>query len=155
MVSICIFLRLNFLAKENIESYKYVSRLLGFFLSYKYVSLFLDFWAFLIYYVSPMCTANVEICFYSWVLVLIKILVLMLQLCAHVMVISLSVQLINSYLLQAHAASAILNFTENCTPEILTPYLDGIVHKLLLLLQVQLHIRKIYFIQHAWILCLE
>ncbi|KAG8387370.1 hypothetical protein BUALT_Bualt02G0014300 [Buddleja alternifolia] len=36
---------------------------------------------------------------------------------------------------QAHAASAVLNFSENCTPEILTPYLDGIVHKLLLLLQ--------------------
>jgi importin-5 len=37
---------------------------------------------------------------------------------------------------QAHAASAILNFSENCTPEILTPYLDGIVGKLLVLLQV-------------------
>ncbi|ONM59011.1 Importin-5 [Zea mays] len=36
---------------------------------------------------------------------------------------------------QAHAASAILNFSENCTPEILTPYLDGIVNKLLVLLQ--------------------
>ncbi|XP_075493570.1 uncharacterized protein LOC142531354 [Primulina tabacum] len=36
---------------------------------------------------------------------------------------------------QAHAASAVLNFSENCTPKILTPYLDGIVHKLLLLLQ--------------------
>ncbi|KAF2314558.1 hypothetical protein GH714_027565 [Hevea brasiliensis] len=36
---------------------------------------------------------------------------------------------------QAHAASAVLNFSENCTPEILTPYLDGIVSKLLLLLQ--------------------
>jgi hypothetical protein len=36
---------------------------------------------------------------------------------------------------QAHAASAILNFSENCTPEILTPYLDGIVSKLLILLQ--------------------
>ncbi|KAK6937001.1 Importin repeat 4 [Dillenia turbinata] len=36
---------------------------------------------------------------------------------------------------QAHAASAVLNFSENCTPEILTPYLDGIVGKLLLLLQ--------------------
>ncbi|CAA7395378.1 unnamed protein product [Spirodela intermedia] len=36
---------------------------------------------------------------------------------------------------QAHAASAILNFSENCTPEILTPYLDGIVSKLLVLLQ--------------------
>ncbi|CAA7399284.1 unnamed protein product [Spirodela intermedia] len=36
---------------------------------------------------------------------------------------------------QAHAASAVLNFTENCTPEILTPYLDGLVGKLLVLLQ--------------------
>uniref|UniRef100_A0A2N9J6Z0 TOG domain-containing protein n=1 Tax=Fagus sylvatica TaxID=28930 RepID=A0A2N9J6Z0_FAGSY len=37
--------------------------------------------------------------------------------------------------LQAHAASAVLNFSENCTPDILTPYLDGIVSKLLVLLQ--------------------
>lgn len=37
---------------------------------------------------------------------------------------------------QAHAASAVLNFSENCTPDILTPYLDGIVSKLLVLLQV-------------------
>ncbi|CAO2203615.1 unnamed protein product [Urochloa humidicola] len=36
---------------------------------------------------------------------------------------------------QAHAASAILNFSENCTLEILTPYLDGIVNKLLILLR--------------------
>ncbi|EXC34494.1 hypothetical protein L484_019091 [Morus notabilis] len=36
---------------------------------------------------------------------------------------------------QAHAASAVLNFSENCTPEILTQYLDGIVGKLLVLLQ--------------------
>ncbi|KAE8677193.1 Calcium ion binding [Hibiscus syriacus] len=36
---------------------------------------------------------------------------------------------------QAHAASAVLNFSENCTPEILTSYLDGIVNKLLVLLQ--------------------
>ncbi|XP_066397593.1 uncharacterized protein [Miscanthus floridulus] len=36
---------------------------------------------------------------------------------------------------QAHAASAILNFSENCRPDILTPYLDVIVGKLLLLLQ--------------------
>ncbi|XP_010531149.1 PREDICTED: importin-5-like isoform X1 [Tarenaya hassleriana] len=36
---------------------------------------------------------------------------------------------------QAHAASAVLNFSENCTPEILVPYLDGIVSKLLVLLQ--------------------
>ncbi|GFZ12868.1 ARM repeat superfamily protein [Actinidia rufa] len=36
---------------------------------------------------------------------------------------------------QAHTASAVLNFSENCTPDILTPYLDGIVSKLLVLLQ--------------------
>ena len=36
---------------------------------------------------------------------------------------------------KAHAASAVLNFIGNCTPEILTPYLDGIVSKLLVLLQ--------------------
>ncbi|XP_024975878.1 importin-5-like [Cynara cardunculus var. scolymus] len=36
---------------------------------------------------------------------------------------------------QAHAASAVLNFSENCTPELLKPYLDGIVGKLLVLLQ--------------------
>ncbi|PWZ56778.1 Importin-5 [Zea mays] len=36
---------------------------------------------------------------------------------------------------RAHAASAILNFSENCRPDILTPYLDVIVGKLLLLLQ--------------------
>lgn len=41
-----------------------------------------------------------------------------------------------SYMFQAHAASAVLNFSENCTPDILTPYLDGIVSKLLVLLQV-------------------
>ncbi|KAM0952064.1 putative importin-beta domain, armadillo-like helical, TOG domain, importin beta family [Dioscorea sansibarensis] len=35
---------------------------------------------------------------------------------------------------QAHAASALLNFSENCTPEILAPYMDGIVSKLLVLL---------------------
>lgn len=40
--------------------------------------------------------------------------------------------------LQAHAASAVLNFSENCTPDLLTPYLDGIVSKLLVLLQVKL-----------------
>ncbi|KAL5074443.1 hypothetical protein RYX36_013427 [Vicia faba] len=36
---------------------------------------------------------------------------------------------------KAHAASAVLNFTENCNPDILIPYLDGIVSKLLVLLQ--------------------
>ncbi|PSS34565.1 Importin subunit beta-3 like [Actinidia chinensis var. chinensis] len=35
----------------------------------------------------------------------------------------------------AQADSAVLNFCENCTPNILTPYLDGIVSKLLVLLQ--------------------
>nr|GMD21565.1 importin-5-like [Ipomoea batatas] len=40
-----------------------------------------------------------------------------------------------NFLNPAHAASAVLNFSENCTPEILTPYLDGIVSKLLVLLQ--------------------
>jgi len=46
---------------------------------------------------------------------------------------------------QAHAASAILNFSENCTPEILTPYLDGIVNKLLVLLQVCIYLCWIRF----------
>ncbi|KAI0516391.1 hypothetical protein KFK09_009064 [Dendrobium nobile] len=36
---------------------------------------------------------------------------------------------------QAHAASVVLNFTENCTPDTLSPYWDGIVSKLLMLLQ--------------------
>ncbi|CAM8887011.1 unnamed protein product [Rhodiola kirilowii] len=36
---------------------------------------------------------------------------------------------------QAHAASAVLNFSENCTPDLLTPYLDDMVTKLLVLLQ--------------------
>ncbi|KAG0582851.1 hypothetical protein M758_3G093200 [Ceratodon purpureus] len=36
---------------------------------------------------------------------------------------------------QAHAAAAVLNFSESCTPEILTPYLDGVISKLLILLQ--------------------
>lgn len=44
--------------------------------------------------------------------------------------------MLSVFILQAHAASAILNFSENCTPDILTPYLDGIVSKLLVLLQV-------------------
>ncbi|KAH0454990.1 hypothetical protein IEQ34_016914 [Dendrobium chrysotoxum] len=35
----------------------------------------------------------------------------------------------------AHAASIILNFTENCAPDIMTHYLDGFVSKLLVLLQ--------------------
>ncbi|CAJ2671513.1 unnamed protein product [Trifolium pratense] len=36
---------------------------------------------------------------------------------------------------QAHAASAVLRFTVNCTADILIPYLDGIVSKLFVLLQ--------------------
>ncbi|KAI3945260.1 hypothetical protein MKX01_035021 [Papaver californicum] len=36
---------------------------------------------------------------------------------------------------QAHASSVVLNFNKNWTPDILTPYLDGIVSKLLFLLQ--------------------
>lgn len=39
-------------------------------------------------------------------------------------------------IVQAHAAAAVLNFSESCTPEILTPYLDGVISKLLVLLQV-------------------
>jgi len=54
-------------------------------------------------------------------------------------------------MLQAHAASAVLNFTENCTPDILTPYLEGIVSKLLVLLQVLTYFdiylaRKLYIV---------
>lgn len=52
---------------------------------------------------------------------------------------------------QAHAASAILNFSENCTPEILTPYLDGIVQKLLVLLQVYVYL---YWITFQFVLCI-
>ncbi|PWA96510.1 hypothetical protein CTI12_AA037920 [Artemisia annua] len=37
--------------------------------------------------------------------------------------------------LQAHAASALINFNKNCTPDMLTPYLDEIVSALCLLLQ--------------------
>ncbi|EFJ15568.1 hypothetical protein SELMODRAFT_155690 [Selaginella moellendorffii] len=36
---------------------------------------------------------------------------------------------------QAHAAAAILNFSESCTSDILTPYLEGVIGKLLILLQ--------------------
>lgn len=32
-----------------------------------------------------------------------------------------------------------LNFTENCAPEILEPYLDSLINKLLVLLQVRSH----------------
>lgn len=47
-------------------------------------------------------------------------------------------------IMQAHAASAVLNFSENCTPDILTPYMDGVVRKLLILLQV--YISYMYFL---------
>ncbi|GFY82225.1 ARM repeat superfamily protein [Actinidia rufa] len=40
----------------------------------------------------------------------------------------------------AQADSAVPNFCENCTPSILTPYLDGIVSKLLVLLQTQFNL---------------
>lgn len=56
------------------------------------------------------------------------------------------------YMFQAHAASAVLNFSENCTPDILTPYLDGIVSKLLVLLQVY-NVIHIYFIEYVYICC--
>ncbi|KAJ0932997.1 putative armadillo-like helical, importin beta family [Helianthus annuus] len=36
---------------------------------------------------------------------------------------------------KAHAASAVLNFSKNCNPDIFTLYLDGIMSKLLVLLQ--------------------
>lgn len=36
---------------------------------------------------------------------------------------------------QAHATAAVFNFCENCTPDVLAPYLDGIVGRLLILLQ--------------------
>ncbi|KAF5760726.1 putative armadillo-like helical, importin beta family [Helianthus annuus] len=41
----------------------------------------------------------------------------------------------NNPRVQAHAASVVLNFSENCTSELLKPYLDGLVGKLLVLLQ--------------------
>jgi len=59
------------------------------------------------------CNCMKCVCFVSFILFILKIL-----------------------FTQAHAASAVLNFSENCTPDILTPYLDGIVSKLLVLLQV-------------------
>lgn len=36
---------------------------------------------------------------------------------------------------QSHAAAAVINFTENCTSEIIAGYLDGLLTKLLILLQ--------------------
>lgn len=52
-------------------------------------------------------------------------------------------------IVQAHAAAAVLNFSESCTPEILTPYLDGVISKLLVLLQVCFN-HNIVFV---WIKC--
>eukprot|EP01100_Stratorugosa_tubuloviscum_P001006 TRINITY_DN1224_c0_g2_i1.p1 TRINITY_DN1224_c0_g2~~TRINITY_DN1224_c0_g2_i1.p1 ORF type:complete len:1087 (-),score=588.52 TRINITY_DN1224_c0_g2_i1:206-3466(-) len=37
---------------------------------------------------------------------------------------------------QSHAAAAILNFCDDCDPRILTPYLDGLLSKLILLIQI-------------------
>ncbi|PWA89513.1 hypothetical protein CTI12_AA098300 [Artemisia annua] len=37
--------------------------------------------------------------------------------------------------IEAHAVSAVIHFSENCTPDILAPFLDGIVSKLHVLLQ--------------------
>jgi len=41
---------------------------------------------------------------------------------------------------QAHATAAVLNFSEEATPEILGPYMDALISKLLVLMQ---HPRKI------------
>eukprot|EP00271_Cylindrocystis_brebissonii_P019237 TRINITY_DN5787_c0_g1_i1.p1 TRINITY_DN5787_c0_g1~~TRINITY_DN5787_c0_g1_i1.p1 ORF type:complete len:1153 (+),score=248.27 TRINITY_DN5787_c0_g1_i1:117-3461(+) len=41
----------------------------------------------------------------------------------------------NTPRIQAHAAAAVLNFSESATPEVMTPYLDAIISKLLILLQ--------------------
>ncbi|PKU75127.1 hypothetical protein MA16_Dca021899 [Dendrobium catenatum] len=48
------------------------------------------------------------------------------------------------YCLTAHAASVVLNFIENCTPDTLSPYWDGIVSKLLVLLQEEMFNRGNY-----------
>ena len=54
-----------------------------------------------------------------------------------------------SFYVQAHAAAAILNFSESCMPQILTPYLDAIVSKLLILLQVTalVHLNFLYVLR--------
>jgi len=36
---------------------------------------------------------------------------------------------------QAHASAAIVNFSENCDQDLLPPYLDTLISKLLILLQ--------------------
>jgi hypothetical protein len=36
---------------------------------------------------------------------------------------------------QAHASAAVVNFSENCTPEIMKPYMDALITKLIVLLQ--------------------
>lgn len=45
---------------------------------------------------------------------------------------------------QAHAAAAVLNFSENCAPETIASYLDSIISKLLLLLQVSMSTMIVY-----------
>ncbi len=49
----------------------------------------------------------------------------------------LSSKLINLLVLsmQGHAAAAVVNFSENSEPELVVPYLDTLIGKLLLLLQ--------------------
>lgn len=37
--------------------------------------------------------------------------------------------------MQAHASAAVVNFSENCEQELLPPYLDNLISKLLTLLQ--------------------
>lgn len=57
--------------------------------------------------------------------------------------------------MQAHAAAAILNFSESCTPEILTPYLDGVITKLLVLLQVPTYFTNLTFFRMICSVLLE
>lgn len=37
--------------------------------------------------------------------------------------------------MQAHACAAVVNFAENCDQDVVAPYLDGLISKLLMLLQ--------------------
>lgn len=46
---------------------------------------------------------------------------------------------------QSHAASAVINFCEGCTPDILAPYLDSLLRKLFSLLQI----RKVLVMEQA------
>jgi len=41
----------------------------------------------------------------------------------------------SGFLSQAHASAAVVNFSENCTPEIMKPYMDALIGKLIVLLQ--------------------